>query len=112
MRGFSESINPGKWLPLRAIQSLHQAIMTYLFFQALRSFKVAFEVDPAYHPKIIGRKGMVISKIRDRNGVQIQFPERTDDEDARGLIEITGYEQSANDAKDEIMKIVKSLVSL
>jgi len=79
--------------------------------RALKSYKISFEVDPSYHPKIIGRKGQVISKIRQQFDVQIQFPERTDDENAQsqGVIEITGYEQSVNGAKEEIMKIVRSL---
>ncbi|KAG7265930.1 hypothetical protein CRUP_036123 [Coryphaenoides rupestris] len=38
--------------------------------RALRSYKVTMSVEPRFHPKIIGRKGAVISQIRkdhDRN---------------------------------------------
>ena len=36
----------------------------------LRSFRLEMSVDPNHHPKIIGRKGAVISKIRDQLQVQ------------------------------------------
>ena len=62
-------------------------------------------MDPAYHPKIIGRRGTVISKIRDAHKVNIQFPDRDSD-----LITITGYEDKANAAKDDIMALVHELV--
>lgn len=49
-------------------------------FQALRSFKVTMSVDPKFHPKIIGRKGAVISQIRKDHDVSIQFPDKGDEE--------------------------------
>lgn len=48
--------------------------------QALRSFKVTMSVDPKFHPKIIGRKGAVISQIRKDHDVSIQFPDKGDEE--------------------------------
>lgn len=75
--------------------------------QVLRSFQVKVEVDPKYHPKIIGRQGKVISKIRMDHNVQIQFPERNDM--AENVITITGYEKSAEAAKEDILKIVSEL---
>ncbi len=74
-----------------------------------KSFQLEVQVDPCYHPKIIGRKGAVISKIRSDNNVQIQFPSR--DSERNDVITITGYEKDANSAKDDIMAIVKDLVS-
>lgn len=87
-----------------------------------RSFQVSFQVDPIYHPKIIGKRGAVISKIRNKFGVQIQVPEPGkvngnavgpggDEADSQSpatndLIIITGYEKNANEAKEEILKIV------
>ncbi|KAG5319977.1 VIGLN protein, partial [Pseudoatta argentina] len=44
--------------------------------RALKSFELKLEVDPEYHPKIIGRKGAVISKIRSDHDVQIIFPRK------------------------------------
>lgn len=52
----------------------------FVSFQALRSFKVTMSVDPKFHPKIIGRKGAVISQIRKDHDVNIQFPDKGDEE--------------------------------
>lgn len=79
------------------------------FFQQLRSFKRTVDVDPSYHPKIIGRKGAVISRIRMDNDVVIQFPEKGDP--SQQVITITGYEENTAKAKDDILKIVRDLVS-
>uniref|UniRef100_A0A4W2EV40 Vigilin n=1 Tax=Bos indicus x Bos taurus TaxID=30522 RepID=A0A4W2EV40_BOBOX len=46
--------------------------------RALRSFKLSVTVDPKYHPKIIGRKGAVITQIRLEHDVNIQFPDKDD----------------------------------
>jgi predicted PilT family ATPase len=73
----------------------------------LKSFELQFEVDPDYHPKIIGRRGQSINKIRADHGVQITFPKK-EDSDAN-LITIKGYQSAANAAKDDIMKIVTEL---
>uniref|UniRef100_A0A6M2DT16 Putative vigilin n=1 Tax=Xenopsylla cheopis TaxID=163159 RepID=A0A6M2DT16_XENCH len=70
----------------------------------LRSFELKFEVDPEYHPKIIGRRGAVINKIRTDHNVQINFPKRGDPDE--NIVTIQGYEQNALEAKDSIMKIV------
>lgn len=73
--------------------------------RALRSFQLEVQVDPKHHPKIIGRRGAVISKIRDQHNVNIQFPEKKADD----IITITGYEQDATAAKDDILSIVNDL---
>ena len=67
------------------------------------------EVNPEYHPKIIGKKGAVISKIRSDHGVQINFAKKGDPDEH--IITITGYEQNTLAARDDIMKIVNELVS-
>ncbi|GIX67510.1 vigilin [Caerostris darwini] len=71
----------------------------------LRSFQLTVEVDPQYHPKIIGRNGAVISKIRKDHNVQINFPER--DGANEKVITITGYEKDTEAAKDAILKLVQ-----
>ncbi|XP_049810317.1 vigilin [Schistocerca nitens] len=76
----------------------------------LKSYELKIEVDPDYHPKIIGRKGAVISKIRSDHDVQINFPKKGDPEEH--IITITGYEKNAQAAKDDIMKIVNELNDL
>lgn len=67
------------------------------------------EVDPDFHPKIIGKRGAVITKIRQDHDVQINFPKKGDPEEH--VITITGYEQNTLAAKEDIMKIVNELVS-
>lgn len=74
-----------------------------------KSFKVELRVDPKYHPKIIGRSGLVIGKIHSTHDVQIQLPDR--DSEEQDLIVITGYQKNAEAAKEDIMKIVEELES-
>merc|ERR1719318_431184 len=73
----------------------------------LRSFKLEVTVDSKYHPKIIGRKGAVISKIRQEHDVNIQFPDQSSE--SPDVIIITGYERNANSARDNILRIVQQL---
>ena len=72
--------------------------------KVLKSFEVKVKVAPKYIPKIIGRSGEVISKIRTDFNVMIQLPRK--DAEEQSIITITGYEQNAKDAKDAILKIV------
>jgi len=76
----------------------------------LKSFEVKIDVKPEYHPKIIGRKGAVITQLRQEFDVNIQLPKK-DDPDA-STITITGYEDSAVKAKAAILKIVNEYESL
>lgn len=75
--------------------------------RALRNFKLTITVDPKYHPKIIGRKGAVITAIRTEHDVNIQFPEKNDEN--QDQITITGYEHKAIAARDAIQTIVNEL---
>ncbi|KAH0623971.1 hypothetical protein JD844_007202 [Phrynosoma platyrhinos] len=77
--------------------------------RALRNFKLSVTVDPRHHPKIIGRKGTVITQIRTEHDVTIQFPDKDDESQAQDQITITGYEKNAESARDAIMKIVGEL---
>jgi len=94
----------------RALQDKVDQLHTEKEDRELKSFKLEIHVDPKHHPKIIGRKGAVISKIRADHDVNIQFPERNDDNE--DVITITGYEKQANDAKAEILGIVEKLDSM
>ena len=69
-------------------------------------------IPSSYHPKIIGRKGQVIQKIRTDHGVQIQFPpvDATDSESDK--IILTGYEHNCEAGKEAILKIVRELVTI
>ncbi|KAF0297687.1 Vigilin [Amphibalanus amphitrite] len=75
----------------------------------LRSFTLTMRVNPDYHPKIIGRKGAVISKIRLDHEVNVQFPQK--DSEEPDLITITGYEEKAHAAEAAIRQIVGDLES-
>lgn len=77
----------------------------------LRSFTLKFDVPSKHHPKIVGRKGAVVSKIRDRHDVQIQFPAKNTDESS-DTITVQGYEQNTCAARDEILKMVQDLESM
>lgn len=73
----------------------------------LKLFALHIEVNPEFHPKIIGKKGSVITKIRTDHDVLINFPKKGDPEEH--VITITGYEENAHRAKDDIMRIVNEL---
>ncbi|CAL1590915.1 unnamed protein product [Knipowitschia caucasica] len=75
--------------------------------RALRSFKVTMSVDPKFHPKIIGRKGAVISQIRKDHDVSIQFPDKGDEQ--QDLIVISGYERNVEEARLAIQQLVSEL---
>lgn len=80
--------------------------------RALRSFKMEVHVDHSHHPKIIGRGGKVIQKIREEHDVMIQFPalSQSDADTGEGdKIILTGYEHNCEAAKAAIVKIVKEL---
>lgn len=82
------------------------------FPQQLRSFKMEISVTSSYHPKIIGRKGQVIQKIRTDHAVQIQFPAVEASESEADRIVLTGYEHNCEAAKEAILKIVRELVGI
>ena len=65
---------------MELVLSLSLTLLPVRAPQALRSFKVIISVDPKFHPKIIGRKGAVISQIRKDHDVNIQFPDKGDEQ--------------------------------
>ncbi|XP_035265369.1 vigilin isoform X2 [Anguilla anguilla] len=75
--------------------------------RALRSFKLTISVHPKYHPKIIGRKGAVISQIRKDHDVNVQFPDKGDEQ--QDLITISGYERNVEEARAAIEQLVSVL---
>jgi len=75
-----------------------------------RSYQVTVEVKPEYHPKIIGRGGGVINKMREDYKVNIQFPSKGSEN--QEIITITGYESDTTKARDAILKIVNSYESM
>lgn len=73
----------------------------------MRSFKVSISVDPKFHPKIIGRKGAVISQIRKDHDVNVQFPDKGDEQ--QDVIVISGYERNTEEARSAIELLVSTL---
>ena len=67
-------------------------------------------VNPKHHPKIIGKRGANISKIRTDFDVQVQFPDKSDENGDH--IKIIGYEHQAKAAQEAIMQIVQELVCM
>jgi len=78
--------------------------------KVMRSHEIQIDIKPEYHPKIIGRKGAVITKLRQDFEVNIQLPKKDDPE--ASIITITGYEKNAEDAKIAILKIVGDFENL
>uniref|UniRef100_A0A8D3E9F1 Vigilin n=1 Tax=Scophthalmus maximus TaxID=52904 RepID=A0A8D3E9F1_SCOMX len=71
--------------------------------RALRSFKVTMSVDPKFHPKIIGRKGAVISQIRKDHDVDIRFPQPGSDEPDK--VTVTGLPDTVDNAIDHLLNL-------
>jgi len=71
----------------------------------LKSFKLEVDVDEKYHPKIIGRRGALITQIRKKHDVNVQFPEKGSDN--QGQISIIGYQANTEACRDEILGIIK-----
>lgn len=90
---------------------IYYNLFTYIaiLMQELRSYTEVIQVNPKYHPNIIGRRGATINKIREDHGVHIQLPEK--DHAQSDEITIIGYEHQVHSAKDAILKIVRELVS-
>jgi predicted PilT family ATPase len=81
-----------------------------LLLQEKRNFRLEIHVDPKHHPKIIGRKGAVISRIRQDHNVNIQLPDQHNTEQ-QDVLTIIGYEKDTHAARDEINKLVSEFVS-
>lgn len=72
-----------------------------------RNFHLEVQVDPKHHPKIIGRKGAVITRIRQDHNVIIQLPDRNSDR--QDVLTVIGYEKDTHAAEEEIKKLVSQL---
>merc|ERR1719312_205524 len=70
----------------------------------------SFEVRAEYHPKIIGRSGGVINKLREDYRVNIQLPPKGSENEE--VITITGLEADALAAKKAILGIVNQYESM
>jgi len=73
----------------------------------LRSFRLEVTVPAKHHTKIIGRKGVEVSKIRQAHDVQIIFPSR--DSEQVDVIIIVGLEENTHKAKDDLLSKVQEM---
>merc|ERR1719462_545129 len=96
---------------IAALKSRNEEIEKENEDRKLRQFELVMNVAAEYHPKLIGRKGAVISKLRENHGVNIQVPpsNSTTDEEKSNQIKIIGYEQNCMEAKDAILGIIGEL---
>jgi len=69
-----------------------------------RQFEMKVEVPADYHPKLIGRRGAVINKLRQDFDVNIQVP---NSELQSNEIKLIGYESKCKAAAEKILSIVK-----
>lgn len=95
-------------MAIEAINEKVQKLKDEQLERDAKNFKLEIQVDPAHHPKIIGKGGKIVSKIRKQFEVQIQFPPEKKDE-VSDIISIIGYEKNAEAAKAAILDIVRKL---
>lgn len=101
--GMPENVEEAKKAIAKRVEEIEQEKKE----RELKSFEIKMEVDPAYHYKIIGRKGVVINQIRNEFDVQITFPARGEEVD--NIVTIQGYEEACHKTKEAIEKIVSDL---
>ncbi|XP_049982821.1 vigilin-like [Alexandromys fortis] len=83
-------------------------LQTKMEDRALRNFKLTFTLDPKYHSKITGHKGLLIAQICTEHDVTIHFPKKGNRE-IQDQITITGYKENTLAAKDSIMKMLHKI---
>lgn len=76
----------------------------------LKSFQTTVQVPVAFHPKLIGPKGIEINRLRAKYDVQIAIPSKNT-EVSENII-ITGYEKNATECKEDIERMVADLQSM
>ncbi|XP_040599795.1 vigilin-like [Mesocricetus auratus] len=84
------------------------ALETKMQDRALRNFKLMFTLDPKYHSKITGHKGLLIAQICTEHDVTIHFPKKGNRE-LQDQITITGYKENTLAAKDAIMRMLHKI---
>ncbi|MBZ3887180.1 Vigilin [Sciurus carolinensis] len=104
IRGLATNVEQAK----ARLQERVKALQTEIEDRALRNFKLIFTLDPKYHSKIIGRKGLVVAHICLEYDVTIHFPVKESNEIQDQII-ITGYKNNTLAARDEIMRIVQKI---
>lgn len=73
---------------------------------ALQNFRVELTIDPSLHQRLIGKGGAAINKFREKNNVQVDFPDRKktkNDEEAAKKVVIIGVQEKAEAAAKQMM---------
>jgi len=96
---------------MKALESRNEDIEKENEDRKLRQFELVMNVNSEYHPKLIGRKGAVIQKLREQHNVNIQVPPSSTaaDEERSNQIRLIGYEQNCMQAKEAIDTIIRDL---
>jgi hypothetical protein len=87
--GLAENVEKAK----TRLQERVKALQIEIEDRALRKFKLMLTVDPKYHSKIIGHKGLLIAQICTEYDVAVHFPVKETDE-RQDQITITGYKSN------------------
>lgn len=80
-------------------------IINYNYF--LFYFKM--NIEPEFHPMIIGKKGDTVRNLRNKYGVQVNLP-RKGEGNNEDIVTVVGYQENAEKARDEIQEMVDKLV--
>nr|XP_044995865.1 vigilin-like [Jaculus jaculus] len=74
----------------------------------LKSFKLAFTLDPKQYYKITSYKGLLLAKICTEHGVTISFPRKASHHIQDEII-ITGYKEKTLAARDAIIRVLHEI---
>lgn len=74
------------------------------------SFTTEVTAKPEHHRFLIGRGGVNIRKVREKTGVRIVFPTRSDEN--QELITIIGKQEAVEEAKKDLLSKISELVSI
>lgn len=68
-------------------------------------------IEPEFHPMIIGKKGENVRNLRNKYGVQVNLPRRGEGNN-EDIVTVVGYQENAEKARDEIREMVDKLVRI
>lgn len=103
---------------IKALDELREGYEAQAHNAYLASFKIEIEIPLNFHPKIIGRNGENVTKLRDEHNVNIQFPNRPGRKEYQNqnrentsseCITITGYKDKVEECANALQKICDEL---
>ncbi|VVC39754.1 K Homology domain,K Homology domain, type 1 [Cinara cedri] len=74
----------------------------------LRSYEIQMNIEPEFHPMIIGKKGETVRNLRNKYSVQVNLPRRGEGNN-EDIVTVVGYQENAEKARDEIQEMVDKL---